>query len=146
MIFGYLSIGILIFQQIFLNYFYMKVSFVIFPPYNLLLVLCFVSLIRTFSDMQTSFYALRLSSLFPLVLAFIASVVDIYYFCLLCIPVSSGDEAFQFGIKLCIFWKWPFNSTVWKGQTWIQTSQLQDLIVLPSVIGLERAMWPKLNQ
>lgn len=100
MIFGYLSIGILIFQQIFLNYFYMKVSFVIFPPYNLLLVLCFVSLIRTFSDMQTSFYALRLSSLFPLVLAFIASVVDIYYFCLLCIPVSSGDEAFQFGIKL----------------------------------------------
>ena len=86
-----------------LNYFCMKVSFVMFPPYTLLLVLCFVSLIRTFSDMQTSFYALMLSSLFPLVLAFIASVVDIYYFCLLCIPVSSGDKAFQFRRKLCIF-------------------------------------------
>ena len=103
MICGYLSIGILIFQQIFLHYFSMKVSFVTFPPCNLLLLLCFASLTRTFSDVQTSFYALRLSSLFPLELAFITSVADIYYFCLLCIPVSSGDEAFQFGRKLCIF-------------------------------------------
>ena len=45
--------------------------------------------------MQTSFYALMLSSLFPLGLAFIASVADIYYFCLLCIPFLQVMKLFS---------------------------------------------------
>lgn len=69
-------------------------SFVMFPPYNFLLVLCFIILIVTFSDIQTSYDAVKsllmrffdaVKSLFPFVLASITFVVDIYHFCLLSI-------------------------------------------------------------
>ena len=104
MIFGYLSIGILIFQQIFLNYFYMKVSFVIFPPYNLLLVLCFVSLIRTFSDMQTSFYALRLSSLFLVVKGLNLQSCDLCSLFWHLVVLFSGADFVCFTQAFCAPW------------------------------------------
>lgn len=74
-------------------------SFVMFPPYNFLLVLCFIiwswhfltfRLLMMQSNlfwwdflMQSNLDAVK--SLFPFVLAFITFVVDIYYFCLLSI-------------------------------------------------------------